>query len=162
MTQKLLYIFLVFICFNANSQNIDNIQIVEENSLSTQLYVKCFENLNQGSEIFEKYPSLKSIKFCTLLDCMFLYSYKEDDIQLAAEKRLIGITTQLYNEGTPVYLTMGLDSYLYAQEKNKNLEDDNHIVYISYGECTNPDFLIKAAKIVNKQTNLLIKQSASK
>jgi len=97
MTQKLLYIFSVFICFNANSQNIDNIQIVEENSLSTQLYVKCFENLNQGSEIFEKYPSLKSIKFCTLLDCMFLYAYKEDDIQLAAEKRLIGITTQLYN-----------------------------------------------------------------
>ncbi|BDU26518.1 hypothetical protein [Flavobacterium sp. GSB-24] len=162
MTQKLLYIFSVFICFNANSQNIDNIQIVEENSLSTQLYVKCFENLNQGSEIFEKYPSLKSIKFCTLLDCMFLYAYKEDDIQLAAEKRLIGITTQLYNEGTPVYLTMGLDSYLYAQEKNKNLENDNHIVYINYGECTNPDFLIKAAEIVNTQTNLLIKQSSSK
>ncbi|PBJ15642.1 hypothetical protein [Flavobacterium sp. ACN6] len=160
--KRLLLILSFLIYFNAKSQNTDAIDIVEDHSIATQLFTKCFENLNQGSEIFEKYPALKNVKFCTLINCMFLYAYKENDIQLAAEKRLIGIATQLYNEGNPVYLTMGLDSYLSTQEKNKNLEDDNHIVYISYGECTNPTFLIEAAKIVNKQTNLLINRSVSK
>jgi len=93
---------------------------------------------------------------------MFLYSYKESDIQLAAEKKLIGIATQLYNQRTPVYLTMGFESYSSAQEKNKDLNDDNYLVYISYGECTNPFFLVKAAEIVNKQTIFLINQSAYK
>lgn len=162
MTTKLLLILSLFICFQAKSQNIDDTEIVKNYSIADQLHTKCFENLNQGIEIFEKYPSLKSRKFCSLIECMFLYSYPENDIKFAAEKRLIGIATQLYNEGTPVYLTMGMDSYLYATEKNKNLEDDDHLVYINYGECTNPQFLTDAAKIINRQTLSLIKQSTSK
>ncbi|MFB9080366.1 hypothetical protein ACFFLS_19720 [Flavobacterium procerum] len=132
--------------------------------LSDQLYTKCFENLNQGAEILQKYnyASLDSIKFCSLIECMYLYSSKEEDIKLVAKQRLIGIATQLYNARTPVYLIMGLDSYLTAKKKNENLEDDNHIVYIDYGECTNPSYLIEAATIVNKQTNLLVNQSVAK
>lgn len=120
--QKLLFIISFLICFQSESQNTDDNEIVQDNSIANQLYTKCFENLNQGSEIFEKYPSLKSMKFCTLAECMFLYSYKESDIQLAAEKKLIGIATQLYNQGTPVYLTMGFESYSSAQEKNKGFK----------------------------------------
>ena len=162
MISKLLFILPLLICFQVESQNIDDTEIVVDHSISTQLYTKCFENLNQGTEIFEKYPTLKSVKFCSLIECMHLYAYPEKDIKFAAEKRLIGIATQLYNVGTPVYLTMGMDSYLYAKEKNQNLEDDNHLVYINYGECTNPKFLVDAAKIVNRQTLSLIKQSNSK
>lgn len=55
---------------------------------------------------------------------------------------------------------MGMESSLTAKERNKNLEDDNHIVYISYGECTNPPFLRRGAEIVNKQTMQLIKQNS--
>lgn len=162
MIQKLFFILFFFICFQAESQNTNDTEIVENNSIADQLYTKCFENLNQGIEIFEKYPPLKSRKFCSLIECMFLYSYKEEDIKFAAEKRLIGIATQLYNAGTPVYLTMGMDSYLYVTEKNKNLEDDDHLVYINYGECTNPRFLSDAAAIINRQTLSLIKQSGTK
>lgn len=140
------------------SQEVSAIEEVKDTSIAVQLQTKCFENLNQGNEIFEKYPALKSIKFCSLLECMFLLSYKEEDIQIAAEKRLIGIATQLYKEGNPVYLFSGMNSYLTQKQKNENLEDDNHTVYISYGECVSPNFLHKAATIVNNQTRLLINQ----
>ncbi len=164
MKKEILFILLILFCLKAESQNIGENEIIDDNSLSAQLFTKCFTNLNQGFEIFEKYPALKSkkIQFCSLLECMFLNAYKEDDIKLAAEKRLIGIATQLYNEGTPVYLIMGSDSYLTAKERNKNLEDNNHIVYISYGECINPLYLREAAEIVNKQTYFLINKTLSK
>jgi hypothetical protein len=90
---------------------------------------------------------------------MMLMSYKDKEIQLIAEGRLIGIATQLYNEGNPVILMMGMDSYLEAEKRNQNLEDDDHIVYISYGDCINPPYLTKAAEIVNKQTMTLINQN---
>ncbi|MEN2415941.1 hypothetical protein [Flavobacterium mesophilum] len=159
MIQKFFFITILFICFKAESQNNTDTE-VEDHSIATQLYTKCFENLNQGSEIFEKYPSLKSVKFCDLLTCSYLLSYDELDVKIAGEKRLIEIATQLYREGTPVYLVMGMQSYLNAQMKNQNLEDDNHLVYISYGECTNPSHLIKAAEIINKQTMFLINQAS--
>ncbi|WPO78127.1 hypothetical protein [Flavobacterium sp. KACC 22761] len=93
--------------------------------------------------------------------CSYLLSYDEE-IQFIGEKRLIGIATQLFREGNPVHMIMGMNSSLYANEKNENLTDYNHLVYVSYGECTNPSFLIKAAEIINKQTTLLIEQSRSK
>lgn len=120
MAHKLAFILFFCFCFHAKSQNNDNSNVVGNPSISEQLFVKYFPNLNQGSEVFEKYLALKSetIKFCSLLECMLLNAYKEDDIKQATEQRLIGIATQLYNEGTPVYLIMGMDSYLTAQEKN--------------------------------------------
>jgi len=162
MLQKLTILILLILNLKVKSQNTDESLAIEGHSISAQLYTKCFENLNQGSEIFEKHPAFKDAKLCSIAYCMQLLAYPEKDIQLAAESRLIGITTQLYNEGNPVLLIMGFESYLTAKERNENLEDDNHIVYISYGECTNPEFLRRAAVIVNKQTMQLIKRSSLK
>ncbi|RZJ54644.1 MAG: hypothetical protein EOO44_04295 [Flavobacterium sp.] len=160
MFKKTVFIFFIFITIQAQAQNSKD-SIYEDHSISTQLFTKCFENLNQGSDIFENYPALKSMKFCSLIECMFLLSYEEQAIQLAAKNRLLGITTQLYKEGNPVYLINGLDSFLTAQEKNKNLDDDNHLVYITFAECTAPKFLRDGAQIVNDQTRLLINQESS-
>lgn len=162
MIPKIICLLLLISSFQVKSQETSIIEEVEDTSISAQLQTKCFENLNQGNEIFKKYPALKSVKFCSLLECMFLMSYKEEDIQIAAEKRLIGIAMQLYREGNPVYLFSGMDSYLTQKLENENLEDDNHRVYISYGECVSPNFLHKAAEIVNQQTRLLISQNAAK
>ncbi|KAF2080978.1 hypothetical protein [Flavobacterium sharifuzzamanii] len=144
------------------SQNLEDSNTVKDTSISAQLYTKSFENLNQGNEVFIKYPEFKSSTFCSLISCSFLLSYKEADLQIAGEQRLIGIATQLYKEGNPVYLVSGLDSSIEAKKKNENLNDDNHIVYISYGECISPKFLSRAADIINKQTLSLIKQESSK
>lgn len=161
--QKLFLILALFSFFSIESQNLDESNLVEDTSIAAKLYTKSFVNLNQGNEIFDKFPSSQNVKFySSLLTCSYLLAFKEIDIQNVGEKRLIGIATQLYREGNPVYLIRGLDSSWEAKKKNENLEDDNHIVYISYGDCVNPTHLIKAADIVNKQTLLLIKQSSTK
>lgn len=162
MFKNLILVLSFFLWFQVESQNTTENNEIIDNSISEQLYTKCFENLNQGAEIFEKYPTLKENLFCSIIRCSILLAYNEKDIQFAGENRLIGIATQLFREGNPVYLTAGMENYLWVEKENKNLEDDNHIVYISYGECTNPYYLNKAAEIVNKQTKLLIKQAYSK
>ena len=162
MIGKLLLLILFFSFFLAESQNQDDSNTVENNSIATQLYTKCFENLNQGKEIFLKYPEFKGSTFCSLITCSFLLSYKETDLQIAGEQRLIGIATQLFKEGNPVYLISGLESGSKEKKKNENLEDDNRIVYIRYAECTSPFFLKRAADIVNQQTLSLIKNESSK
>lgn len=160
MHQKLFLIVILFLNLQARSQNNSETEEVIDNSISAQLYTKCFENLNHGIEIFDKYPAFKNVKICSLLYCTLLYGYKEPEIKRVAEGLLVGIATQLYRQGTPVYLTMGMESNSYAQKKNENLEDDNHLVYISYAECTAPNFMREAAEIVNKQTSLLIYQGS--
>jgi hypothetical protein len=156
MLKKLLFFLIFILSFQAKSQNTLDFEQIEDNSMSTQFYTKCFENLNHGYEILKKYPVFKDVKLCSLMYCMMLLGYDDKEIQKIGEGRLIGIATQLYNEGNPVILVMGMNSYNAAQNKNNNLDDDDHIVYVSYGECTNPAFLINAAKIVNQQTMKLI------
>lgn len=156
MLQKLILILLLCFCIQVESQNIADIEEIEDNSISAQLYTKCFDNLNQGLDILEKHPAFKDVKLCSIAYCMILLYYKDEEIKGVAEQRLRGIATQLFQEGNPVYLISGMDSYLEAQEKNKNLEDDNHIVYISIADCLILSFEARAQEIVNKQTMLLI------
>lgn len=159
MIKKFLFAVVLTISFQAKSQSADEIIEIEDHSISAQLYTKCYENLNHGAEILEKYPAFKETKLCSLAYCMMLLAYQDQEIQQIGEDRLIGITTQLYREGNPVILIMGMESSLEAEKRNENLDDDDRIVYISYGECTNPPFLREGAEIVNKQTRTLIFQN---
>jgi hypothetical protein len=161
MFQKLILIASLCFCVQIQSQNIVENEVTKDYSISDQLFTKCFENINQGAEILKKYPAWKDVKLCSLMYCMELLRYEDKEIQQMGEGRLTGIATQLYHEGTPVILTMGMDSYLEAEKRNQNLDDDDHIVYISYGECINPRYLTQAAEIVNKQTMALINQNKS-
>ena len=161
MFNKLVLILVVSLSLQAKSQNSSENEENMDNSISTQLYTKCFENLNHGAEILEKYPNWKDAKLCSLMYCMMLLSFEDKEVQLMGEGRLVGIATQLYREGNPVILIMGMESYLEAKKRTENLQDDDRIVYISYGECTNPPFLTRAAEIVNKQTMSLIKKNKS-
>ena len=162
MFQKLILILLFSCCFQVKSQNSQNIEEDENNSISNQLYTKCFENLNQGSEILEKYPAFKNAKICSIMYCSALLSYEEEDLKLVAEERMRGIATQLFREGTPVLLITGMESYERAQKNNENLEDDNHIIYISIAACTVSQFEARAREIINKQTKTLINNNSLK
>lgn len=159
MIKKILFAVLLILSFQAKSQNTDESMEIEDHSISAQLYTKCYENLNQGAEIIEQNPKWKDSKPCSLLYCMMLLGLEDKEAQQIGKDRLIGITTQLYREGNPVILIMGMESSLEAERRNENLDDDDHIVYISYGECTNPAFLSEGAEIVNKQTRTLIFQN---
>ncbi|MEN2403100.1 hypothetical protein GKZ90_0025155 [Flavobacterium sp. MC2016-06] len=159
MVKKLILIILLGACFHVKAQTPTATIEVEDHSIAAQLYTKCFPNLNQGAAFFEKYPNFERKTFCSLLSCSYLLSYKETEIQQAAEDLLRGITIQLYREGNPVYMISGMESGTRENKENENLEDDNHLVYISFGECVNPPFLHKAAKIINQETHRLINQS---
>ena len=161
MFKKFIFLFLFSFFLAVNSQNRKDDLQTEQIPIGAQLYTKCFDNLNQDSDIFEKYPELQTMKFCSLMECTVLLSSANKEIQTAVENRLRAITKRLYKEGNPVYLISGSDSYSTAMERNENIEDDNKIVYI----CVAADFLrateAKAQQIVNKQTMQLINQKTA-
>lgn len=155
MISRLCFILMICFAFKANGQ--DSIPI--KNELSYKLFSKCFENLNQGSEIFEKYPDLKKNGFCSIQDCILLLVYKEEYVQEIGKARLRGIATQLFREGNPVLLISGMNSSSTALEENENTLDDNNIIYISVGECVIPNYVSIAEEVFNQQTNRLIQQN---
>lgn len=123
----------------------------------TKIYGKCFKDLQPIKEI-ENIPSLQNISICSLFECVALVEYteKEEKIQEAILRRATEITALLYNEGTPVYLTSGMNSFYKANENNQNLTDDNNLVHISVAECISSQSLQKIKQIVNRETARLI------
>lgn len=144
-------IFLLFInqTFSQKKYSIEKI--------NTEIYGKCFKDLKPIKEI-ENIPSLQNIPICSLFECVALVEYteKEEKIQEAILRRATEITVLLYNEGTPVYLTSGMNSSYKANENNQNLTDDNNLVYISVDECISSQSLQKIKQIVNRETSRLI------
>ena len=134
-------------------------QIIEANTkeeFPLSLVSRYFENLNQYSEIYEKYPQLKEKAYYTILGCINLLHMKEEEIQLVGKARLKGIATQLYREKKPVMLITGLESALTANSKNENVEDDNNLIYISIGDCVITESEQTAKETFNNQTMNLI------
>lgn len=122
------------------------------------LLVQDFENLNHGSQLVEKYPVLKIKGMHSIIGCIYLLEMEEVEIREVAIARLIGISTQLFNEGKPIILTYGMDSSNFALEENENLEDDNHIVYLSIADCIVRTSEVESQKAFNDHTMKLIAQ----
>ncbi|MBZ4043102.1 hypothetical protein [Flavobacterium hibisci] len=152
MMKKKFLILLLLLGIQVFSQNDDPDQKIHH-----KIYGKCFDNLEQIPETENEIP-LKAISFCSLLECTIGFKYAKDikNIQNAILKRAIEITTLLYNEGIPVYLISGLDSSYEAEKQNKNITDDNNLVYISVGGCVSTNELQKIKQIINQKTLELI------
>ncbi|MFC5683186.1 hypothetical protein ACYE2N_04560 [Flavobacterium sp. MAHUQ-51] len=149
----ILFIILFNIQFcDAQSESLD------DGNFPLSLLSRNFEYLNQGNELFEKHPFLKRTELNSIIGCIYLLNDKEEEIKHVALGRLEGIATQLFNEGTPVILISGMDSTESANKKNENLEDDNHIIYLSIAACHVFEAESKAQKIFNAQTMKLIAQ----
>ena len=148
----ILFIFFGFQFCSAQNESLD------DGNFPLSLLSRNFEYLNQGSEFFEKYPLLKRTELNSIIGCIYLLNDKEEEIKHVAVARLEGIATQLFNEGTPVILISGMDSTELANQKNENLEDDNHIIYLGIAACLVSEAESKAQKIFNAQTMKLIAQ----
>jgi hypothetical protein len=155
MKQKFNLILIFYSTFVIYGQN----EVALKNDISFELYSKCFPNLNQGSEIFEKYPEMQKFEFCSIFKCVALLAYQEEFIQEIGKARLRGIATQLYREGNPVILISGMDSSAIEIEENKNTKDNDNIVYVSVGECVIPNYVWTAKEVFNKQTRMLIEKN---
>lgn len=144
-------IFILLSTFFASAQTETEIEDDFSFSLLTRDFI-----LNHGSELFDKYPTLKAKEYHSIIGCIYLLYLKEDEVKKVAIERLQGISTQLFNEGKPVLLTYGMDSVGFALKKNENLEDDNHIIYISIADCVVSESESIAKSVFNAQTMKLI------
>lgn len=129
-----------------------------QDNFPLSLLTKHFENLNHGNEEANQYPLLKQHESYSILGCMSLLSSENEIVKKVALARLRGISTQLFLEGKPVILTAGMNSAGINISKNKNLQDDDHIIYVAIADCIVTKEQEKAQAIFNNQTRALIAQ----
>ena len=151
-------IFLVLFLFSLNQTFCQDISDENSEKAIIEIFGKCFKDLKPIEGTKDILPQKKDVSFCSLYQCISRIGYTEGNKNSyeAILKRAFDITTLLYNEGTPLYLTSGMGSSGEADEENENLTDDNHLIYISIAECITSDSLEKIKNIVNAQTLRLI------
>lgn len=153
-------LFLIIILF----QNLIFSQDSDENLLAETISAKmetyCFENLKPIKEL-DSIPSWKSHS-CSILGNLMLLQIKtknesfNEKLNKSIISRLREISNLFYLNKTPIILTSGMDSSFEADEKNKTLDDDNNIIYVSIGECTMPRNWYEAKDFFNSETRKLI------
>jgi len=149
-TLKLIFIFFFTQLVYSQSKASDTIR--------TSFLTKEFENVNVENELLEKYSILKTKEVNSILGCIVLLNIKDDKIKKIAVERLRKISIKLFNEGTPVLLIYGMFSGYLANKENENLQDDNHLVYVSIAECVVSNAENIAHDVFNEQTIKLIKE----
>jgi hypothetical protein len=144
-------IILFFFTFSVSAQETET-----EIPFPLTLYNKCFDDLKPMKYISEN-SSWKDSDLCNLTMCSLLLAVKDPEAVAELKKRIIEITRKLFENGTPIKLISGLDSFVYAEKLNENLKDDNGIVYISIAACILSEQESLTKEIVNAETNRLIK-----
>nr|WP_315245769.1 hypothetical protein [uncultured Flavobacterium sp.] len=154
-------LFLIIILF----QNLIFSQSSEGNvyaeNIGDKIQTHCFENLKPFKEL-DSLPNWKN-HTCSIIDNLFLLQINtenksfNEELHKSAINRLREISNLFYLEKTPIILTSGMDSFLETEEKNKNLEDDNKIIYVSIGECTMPRNWSEGKEAFNSETMRLLK-----
>ncbi|MBS7254344.1 hypothetical protein [Flavobacterium branchiicola] len=156
-------IFLVFFLLFTHEVFCQNEEYTNPEKAFVEVFGKCYKDLKPIEEIINFIPEKKDVKFCSLYQCVSRIEYveKEKNIESVILKRAVEIAIRLYNEGTPIYLTYGMNSSGQADRDNQILTDDNHLVYVSIAECIVSHPLMKISKVVNKTTMELINNSKS-
>lgn len=129
-----------------------------DDNFPLSLLTRHFENLNYGKDEFEKFPTLKQPAYYCIMGCIVLIDSNDETLKKVALARLKGIATQLFREGKPVLLTSGMSSAYFNIEKNKNLKDDNNIIYLAIADCIVSKAEVLAQSTFNNQTRYLIEQ----
>ena len=154
-------LFLIFILFQnlIFSQNSDG--NVSAETIGDKIQTHCFENLKSFKEL-DSLPNWKN-HTCSILDNLVLLQIETENKSFNVElhksviNKLREISNLFYLEKTPIILTSGMDSFLETEKQNKNLEDDNKIIYVSIGECTMPKNWYEGKDAFNSETMKLLK-----
>jgi len=157
------YILAVFLILFTNQVFCQNKNYTNPEKAIIQIFGKCYNDLESIEGTTNILPEKKNVKFCSLYQCTSRIVYAEEDKNIEDKiiKRALEIAIRLYNEGTPVYLTYGMNSSGQADSDNEILTDDDNLVYISVGECIVFNPLVKISEAVNKTTMELINNSKS-
>jgi hypothetical protein len=154
-------LFLIILVFHNSlfSQNSDG--KISSETYSDKFQTYCFENLKTFKEL-DSLPNWQN-HTCSIIDNLFLLQIKtenntfDEELHKSAIKRLREIAKLFYLDKTPIILTSGMDSFLETEERNKNLEDDNKIIYVSIGDCTLPKNWYDGKEAFNSETIKLLK-----
>ncbi|MBZ4033185.1 hypothetical protein K6T82_00280 [Flavobacterium sp. 17A] len=151
-------ICIVFFLFFVNQVFFQNKEYSNPQKAFIEVFGKCFDDLAPIEGTINILPEKKNVRFCSLYQCAsrIVYAEEEKDIENAILKRAKEIAIRLYNQGTPIYLTYGMNSSAQADLDNEILTDDDHLVYISVGECIVFQPVAKLSEEVNKVTMELI------
>lgn len=155
--------FIIFSLLFINQIFCQNKEYTNPEKAFIEVLGKCYQDLTPIEGTINIIPEKKNVKFCSLYQCAtrIIFADEEKDIENAIIKRAVEITVRLYSEGTPVYLTYGMNSSSQADCDNQILTDDDRLVYASVGECIVFSPLVKLSEAVNKTTMELIKNSKS-
>ncbi|WP_431242726.1 hypothetical protein ACQ9BO_23630 [Flavobacterium sp. P21] len=159
MTKRILFILLFFI----NQAFSQDRNYSNPEKAIIEVFGKCYKDLEPIEGTINLIPEKENVRFCSLYQCVRGIGYAENkkEIESSILKRAVEITVRLYSEGTPVYLTYGMNSSSQADWDNEILTDDDKIVYISVAECIVSQSLIKISEAVNNATMELINNSKS-
>jgi hypothetical protein len=142
------YLVILF----AFSINFSFAQDKNEN-MNEKYYSRCFDNLKPIQKS-ENFPNFDPNILCSLRICFGLLRYEETNIII--KQRLIDLANKFYAEGIVLKLVTGKESVQYANEKNKNLEDDDKLIYISIFDNIDWIEIAKAIETYNSETQRLI------
>jgi hypothetical protein len=153
-------LFLIIILFQNLIFSQNSYENLSAETISSKMITHCFEDLQPIKEL-DSIPAWKS-NSCSILDNLMLIQIKTENesfnekLNKSIISRLREISNHFYLNKTPIILTSGMDSSFEANEKNKNLDDDDSIIYVSIGECTMPRNWYEAQDVFNSETRKLI------
>jgi hypothetical protein len=141
-------IFIVIISF----ANLSFGQI-PKGTIQYKYYDYCSENLSKLDRS-EVYPLFPTEELCSIKKCFRGISYPE--INAIIYKRIVELAKVNFENKIYLYLIEGKGSIEIAEKKNKNLEDDNKLIYISIDEIFNVKAISKGKELYNSETEKLM------
>jgi hypothetical protein len=146
---KILKIIVVFMFVNISFG-----QIPPKGTIQYEYYNYCNENLSklERSKVYPLYPTEE---LCSIRKCFRGICYPE--INEIIYKRIVEIAKVNFDKKIYLCLIKGKECIELAEMKNKNLEDDNKLIYIGIDEIYYDEEVSKGVKLYNSETEKLMK-----
>jgi hypothetical protein len=146
---KILKIIIVFMFVNISFG-----QIPPKGTIQYEYYNYCNGNLSklERSKVYPLYPTEE---LCSIRKCFRGICYPE--INEIIYKRIVEIAKVNFDKKIYLCLIKGKECIELAEMKNKNLEDDNKLIYIGIDEIYYEEEVSKGVELYNSETEKLMK-----
>jgi hypothetical protein len=146
---KILKIIIVFMLVNISFG-----QIPPKGTIQYEYYNYCNGNLSklERSKVYPLYPTEE---LCSIRKCFRGICYPE--VNEIIYKRIVEIAKVNFDKKIYLRLIRGKECIELAEMKNKNLEDDDKLIYIGIDEIYHDGEVSKGVELYNSETEKLMK-----
>ena len=134
--------------------NISFGQIPPKGTVQYKYYDYCNGNLSKLEQI-KIYPLYPTEELCSIRKCFRAICYPE--INEVIYKRIVEIAKMNFEDKIYLRLIRGKECIKLAEMKNKNLEDDDELIYIGIDEIYYDEEVSKGVELYNSETEKLMK-----